>query len=288
MKFLFVFFAFAACFMASCQKKPQTTFENTHARPKVAISMPPYKTFVEAIAKEHVEVICLVPQGTNPHLYETPPQLIEQACQAKLWLRLGEPGEKKISEFFFKHSPGMHIVDLSVDLPLLDQGPCCHHDENAIDRHIWLSPKLAHIQATKICDALCLLCPEKTSLFQENLFFFQNQLTKLDAELKELFEKSQTHAVLISHPSLGYFCRDYQLEQLSVEIEGKEPLPRDIDRLFTTIRAHEIDRILIQPQHSVKGALRIAEELHLLVKTIDPYAEDYLNTLRSIAYAIRE
>jgi zinc transport system substrate-binding protein len=266
-----------------CQSKPSQEIP----RPKVIVSMAPYKTFVDIIGDGKLDVICLVPKGTNPHVYETPPQLIEEALKAKLWLCIGEPGEKKFAEVFIKRSPGMRFVDLSKGLPLC--GETCshsHHDHAALDKHIWLSPRLAKIQAATICEALCDLLPDDAPLFRHRLHAFQEKLQTLDNELSSFFATRNNHLVLITHPSLAYFCRDYGLEQIAIEIEGKEPLPKDVEHIFEAVRSHHIDRILIQPQHPTKGALRIAEELKLGIKTIDPYEEDYFTNLRSIAYAI--
>lgn len=251
--------------------------------------MAPYKTFIDSIGAGKVDVICLVPKGTNPHIYETPPQLVEDALKAKLWLCLGEPGEKKFAEVFILRAPGMRIIDLSKGLALCGAS-CTHHDHGhdtgALDKHIWLSPRLVKIQAEKICEALCDLLPEDAPLFRDRLHSFQAKLQAIDDELTSFFSHNEKHAVLITHPSLSYFCKDYGLEQIAIEIEGKDPLPKDVEHIFEAVRSQHIDRVLIQPQHPTRGALRIAEELQLSIKTIDPYEEDYFTNLRSIAYAI--
>jgi zinc transport system substrate-binding protein len=268
--------------LMGCQKAPEET-----RRPKVIVSMAPYKTFVDIISDHKVDVICLVPKGTNPHTYETPPQLVEESIKAKLWFCVGEPGEKKFAEVFMKHAPGMHIVDLSKDLHLCESH-CTHHhhDHEALDKHIWLSPRLARLQADKVCEALCSLMPEETPLFQRRLQAFKEKLQKLDEELTAFFSHSRIESILITHPSLTYFCKDYGLHQIAIEIEGKEPLPKDLDHIFEEVKSHHLDRVLIQPQHPTKGAMRIAHELQLDIKMIDPYDEDYFTNLRSIADAI--
>lgn len=268
--------------LAGCGRPQEET-----KRPKVIVSMAPYKTFVEFISDKKIEVICLVPKGTNPHTYETPPQLVEESLKAKLWLCLGEPGEKKFAEVFMKHSPSMHIVDLSKELPLCES--TCehhHHDHEALDKHIWLSPRFAKIQADKICEALCSLLPEEAPLFHKRAQVFKEQLQTLDEELATFFSRSNIRSFLITHPSLTYFCKDYGLHQIAIEVEGKEPLPKDLDHIFEEVKSNHLDRVLVQPQHPTKGAMRIANELQLDVKTIDPYSEDYFSNLRSIADAI--
>ncbi len=275
--------------LSGCQKKTLAPEEpNTTHLDKILISVAPYRFFIEKIAGDAIEIICLVPKGTNPHLYETPPRLIEDALNSKIWFRIGEPDEKKFVDLFTKRAPSMQIVNLSEGLELIDDHSQCdhHHDHDGVDLHIWLSPRLAEQQAHKICAALTSLFPERSSLFQERLTTFCSELQNLDRELIAFFKRHPTENILISHPSLGYFCRDYHIDQLSLEIEGKEPLPRDLLRLLDDAKAKNIRQILIQPQHELRGAERIAKELDIPLKMVDPYDENYFMNLRQIADAI--
>jgi zinc transport system substrate-binding protein len=288
-KIVFSFFIllFAIAF-SGCQKKTSTPAQ--YSTNKILISVAPYRFFIEKIAGDAFEVICLVPKGTNPHLYETPPRLVEEALQAKIWFRLGEPMEKKFVDLFAKRAPGMQIVNLNENLELIDEPTCCnHHDhshQESADLHTWLSPQLVEQQVQQICVSLCNLFPEQAPLFRERLTAFCQELKQLDGELVHYFQEHPTPHILISHPSLGYFCRDYHIEQLSLEIEGKEPLPRDLLSLLDKAKAKNIRQILIQPQHEARGAERIAKELDLSIKMIDPYDENYLANLRQIAKTI--
>ncbi len=267
---------------AACQKQGSASTPSK----KILVSMSPYRFFVEKIAGNHIEVICLVPPGTNPHLYETPPRLVDESLKSAIWFRLGEPAEKKFVDLFTNRAPSMKIVDLSQGLDLLEECHCHEHAHESADLHIWLSPQLAMQQSVVICEELCALYPQHAPEFRKHLDDLRIELTHLDTELHDYFQKHPTEAILISHPSLGYFCREYHIEQLSLEVEGKEPLPRDLCRLLEEAKAKNIHRVLIQPQHPTKGAERVAEQLDLSVESIDPYSEDYLNNLRQIAHAI--
>jgi zinc transport system substrate-binding protein len=275
-----VFFALSF----GCGKTPRLGEE----RPKVLVSMAPYKAFVEFIGEDAFDVICLTPKGADPHFYEAPPKLLEESLQAKLWLRIGELGEKKFVDLFKQRAPNMQILNLSEGIPLQQAPSHCLHGGEEFDRHIWLSPPLASLQASMICDLLCELMPARALLFRDRLALLQKELQELDTELADYFAQRTQRAVLTTHPALHYFCHEYGLEQITIEVEGREPLPREVAQLFDKIQEHQIDRVLIQPQHSSQGALRLAEELHLEVGKIDPYAENYFTNLREIAHAIGE
>jgi len=93
-------------------------------------------------------------------------------------------------------------------------------------------------------------------------------------------------AVLVSHPAFGYLCNDYHLTQISIEHEGKDPLPQNIAQTLKMAKEHRVKNVLIQPQYNNKGAEMIAEMLKLPVFMLDPYSSDYIANLRHIAASI--
>ena len=94
-------------------------------------------------------------------------------------------------------------------------------------------------------------------------------------------------AILVAHPAFGYFCKDYDLIQLSIEIEGKEPLPKDISNILHAAKEHTVRSVFTEPQYSTKGAELIAKQLKIPVYMVDPYSSDYIQNLKTIATLIR-
>lgn len=232
--------------------------------------------------------ISLVPVGANPHIYEPTPKEMEQLRQAALWLRLGEPSDQKVYSILKQSS--MQIADITHGLALLPLSRCAcshaHHEHENYDLHIWLSPKLAQRQAEMITSHLSTLLPQNKERYEKALFIFLNDLKRIDEEISRLLASKNGSALLVSHPAFAYFCSDYNLEQLSIEVEGKEPLPQDIHSLFCRIKEQNIRSILIQPQYSDKAARLIAEHLQIPIYEVDPYAQDYFKNLHLLAELI--
>ena len=274
-KNFFVFFLLALFGLCSC-RSPEPK-EKT-----VLVSLPPYRYFVERIAQGSVQVETLVPQGVNPHHYEPPPRQIASLDSAVIWFRIEEPFEEKLLEVFEGQNKKIAIIDLLNGLPLMGSG----EEKYCRDRHVWLSPKLAIEQAKKI--ALCLkkIFPEKSSLFDEGLKAFLDDLTAADLAIHQLLSSMKESVVLISHPALGYFCKEYSLKQISIEFEGKDPLPQQITAILQNVEREKIQAILTEPQHNNKGVELIAERLQLATHAIDPYSSNYLDNLMDIAQTI--
>lgn len=276
------------CF-GSCEKKGVSK----EAKPMVLVSIPPYAYFVKKIADDVVNVAMLVPPGANPHVYEALPQEVQRYQNAALWVYLGEPVDKKALQAFKDLRAKMPIVDVTQGIELLsvceeDGHTLCRHDEEGKDLHVWLSPTLAKIQARHIADALIELMPEERKRFEGNLHVFLHELDALNENLAEILAPMKGHAILVSHPGFAYFCRDYDLIQLSIEVEGKEPLPQHVTEVLAQARKYGVKSVLIEPEFSNKGSELIAQSLGIPTHFVDPLAEDYEANLIKIAKVIAE
>jgi zinc transport system substrate-binding protein len=157
-----------------------------------------------------------------------------------------------------------------------------------IDRHVWMSPKVTMIQAALIAENLSEQFPEHRVVFTERSQKLVEELKDLDQEIEAALASVTDRILLVSHPAFGYFCRDYDFEQLSIEYEGKEPRPKHLEQVLGQAMAHHAEMALALPQHNNKGAQLIAEKLHVPVRMIDPYAYDYFATMHRLVQLITD
>ncbi len=88
---------------------------------------------------------------------------------------------------------------------------------------------------------------------------------------------------MVYHPSWGHFARAYGLEQVPIEIEGKEPKPGQLKRIIDLARKEGIKVIFVQPQFSVESAETVAKAIAGQVVFADPLSFDWAKTLREQA-----
>ena len=88
---------------------------------------------------------------------------------------------------------------------------------------------------------------------------------------------------MVFHPAWGYFAHAYGLEQVPIEIEGKNPKPAQLEALIALAREQQIRVVFVQPQFSVKRAELVAREIGGQVAFADPLALDWLNNLQEVA-----
>jgi zinc transport system substrate-binding protein len=285
----FIVAIFSAVFLFApfgCNK--QTPAPAKPDKPIVLTTIPPYAYFIQRIAGDTVTAQVLVPPGWDPHLFEPAPKQMQSLSQASIWLKTGEPFEKKMATVLKEKNPHLVMIEMWKGLPLLSQNvECqhCHHEEMK-DLHVWLSPRLAQLQAKVIADALVNLLPEHRQHFAQGLATLLDDLARLDQHLSQLLQPFKHQSILVSHPAFAYFCKDYSLIQLSIEVEGKEALPRDITQTVKIAERKHVRSILAQPQYNQKGATLIAQKLQLPIYQIDPYSRDYLENLRHLGEII--
>ncbi len=254
--------------------------------PYVLVSVAPHKFFVEKIAKNTVQVHMMVPPGASAHTYEPTPSQMHIANQAMVWFRIGEPFETRAIQALKSHQPNMAIVDLREGLDLITADPstrcCCH---SSVDLHFWLSARQAQIQAQTIATHLSKIFPGYANFYQINLQSFLQELKDLDAKITAILNPLQQRSILVSHPAYAYFCRDYDLQQYAIEVEGKDPSPQQMTRLLATARQLNFRSIFIQKQYNNKAAKLVADILGAKLIVLDPYSENYIDSMLEIAHA---
>ena len=171
-----------------------------------------------------------------------------------------------------------------------------HHEEGEVeghyraikDPHVWLSPPLVMIQARNIVQAFLAVDPDHRSVYEENYKSFINELVALDLELRAVFAgKGEDSEFMVFHPAWGYFAQAYGLQQVSVEIEGKEPKPAELQYLIQYAKKRGIKAVFVQPQFSHQAARAIAKAIGGQIVFADPLAPDWGNNLLQVASKFR-
>ena len=90
---------------------------------------------------------------------------------------------------------------------------------------------------------------------------------------------------MVYHPAWAYLCKDYNLQQISIEQDGKEPTPQAIVSLVDTARRENIKVVFVSPEFSTSNAQVIASEIGGKVVAVDPLSNDYLKNMQKVAEA---
>ena len=99
---------------------------------------------------------------------------------------------------------------------------------------------------------------------------------------------SDRRSFIVFHPSYGYLAKDFKLKQYAIEVNGKEPKPRDLANLIKMGRKKGIKAVFVQPEFSKRAAETIAKDLGAVVVETDPLAADFIGNTEKFIQALKE
>ena len=268
---------------------------------KVFVSILPQKYFAEKLLGNNGEVEVLIGSGMSPHTYEPLPQQMSKLSRADMFFTVGIPFEKVIINRLKNICPKLVIVPSDENIEKLKMAghhhheePHEHHHEEAhehgmgLDPHFWLDPIRATTMAENMAKAIIVSKPELADSIKTNLDAIKTEMVQLDSELTKKLILFKGKTMLVFHPAFGYFASRYGMIQKAVEIEGKEPAPRQLAELIRKCRAEGIKIIFVQKQFPLATAETISRSIGGRVVAIDPLAEDYSNNLKAMAEAVAD
>ena len=288
----FLYLIILCVILAGCKGTPQKQADSGKAsgteKPAVTVTVTvtisPYKYFVDQIAKGKVDVNVMVSNGNNPETYEPYAQQMMELSKSALYLKVGSIGfEQTWMKKLQDNAPDMKVIDTSVGIkPAKTPG-------GNIDPHVWMSCSNARIIASNILKALCELEPKNKAFFEKNYQSLLSIIDKRDSTIKESFKKDPdlVRKFVIYHPILTYFARDYQLEQLAIEEEGREPSASQLKSLIERARKEKIKFCLIQAEFANRNTTTFIKESQTKAMDINPLQGDWNWAMQEAAAAVQ-
>ncbi len=260
-------------------------------KPEISVSILPLKYFVNRVADNDFQVNVLVPPGAGPETYEPTPSQMKELARSTVYFQLGLIDfEQSLSSGLLHGIPDLHVVDLSVGADILE-GHGHNHASGALagaDPHLWLSPPAVKIMTQTICRELSRIRPDSAEKYIRNTDNFIRSIDSLDSYIDQSFRDIKRKVFITYHPFLSYYARDYELTQLSVEQEGKEPSADHLKSLTESARQEGLTVIFYQEQFSRATVDALAREAGLKPEGVDPLAYDWPRNLKHITDLLRQ
>jgi zinc transport system substrate-binding protein len=280
-----IFFLLIALFALSCGSNSPDSGNKI-----ITVSIAPFRYFVEQIAGNDFTVNVMVPAGADPHTYEPFPGQINKLRKSIAYISNGYLGfEMNWLDRFYETNSTMKRLCLGDSIEPLTS---VHKHEGGhiegADPHYWVSPRCAHVIASSVKRLLIDLNPSQKDKYETN---YQNLLSKIEDVNKkatELFSAMPNKSFMIYHPNLAYIGRDYGLEEIPVEFEGKEPTPSRMKELIDRARKDNLKTIFVQMEYDTKNAKAIAGEIGAKIVLIDPLSDNWQKSTTDIIEALHK
>lgn len=281
----------------------------------IAVGIAPMKYFADKIGGDLVETTVMVPAGADAHTYEPKPSQMRAVSSAVLYFSVGLEFEQAWVPRFQAANPKLKVIRTDALIPkiamtghhhhgeehethpvesytvgnpqMLEKEPEHHEIEN--DPHVWTAPPLVKYIAEAMVEALSAVDPANAPTFRANEGAFLREIDQLDAEIRSSLSglPKNRRTFLVFHPAWGYFAGTYGLTQEAVEIEGKEPGPKELAQIIKEAKKDGIKVVFVQPQFSARTAQAIAQAIGGQVTAADPLAGDWAGNLREVARVFR-
>ena len=243
------------------------------------------QSIIEEITAGDFEVEVIVPKGASPETFEPTPKQVTSFSDAEF---IFSTGLIDFEQSLVKRISGdAEVVNLSKDIELI-AGSCSHGNhqhKHGVDPHIWTSPRALRTMVTNAHDAIMAHYPDSVR-YTEATERLLERIDALDTYCATRIEAEGVEAMMIYHPAYTYYARDYGIEQIAIEHDGKEPSLRQTTALIEKAKEHGVKAILRQPQYSEDKVRAIANDAGAEIITTDPLSEDILAEIERVTEII--
>jgi len=242
----------------------------------VSVSIIPQKFVVKQIGGDKVNVNVMVLPGESPATYSPKPKQLLNLKKSKLYFKIGVPFEKAWLNKFISINREIKIIDFT------------KYIKKGKNPHTWLSPRLLKKEALIVKESLIDIDPKNKTFYENNFNNFIKKISETDNKIKILLSNIKQRKFLIFHPSLYYFAKEYNLEEIPIEKEGKEASLKYVFKIIKIAKQNNIKIIFTSPEFSKKSAQLIANKIGGKVISFSPLKYDILKNILNVAKIINE
>ena len=251
----------------------------------IFVTITPMQSIIEEITAGDFDIEVIVPKGASPETFEPTPKQVTSFSDAELIFSTGIIDfEQSLIE---RIDDDAEVVNLSNGIELI-AGSCSHGNhqhKHGIDPHIWTSPRALRTMVTNAHKAIMAHYPDSVK-YTEATGRLLERIDALDTYCATRIKAEGVEAMMIYHPAYTYYARDYGIEQIAIEHDGKEPSLRQTTALIEKAKEHGVKAILRQPQYSEDKVRAIANDAGAEIITTDPLAEDILGEIERVTEII--
>lgn len=264
----------------------------------VRVASTPMGYLTQRIAGDAVEVRTLLPEGTDPFMWQPDAETIGEYQRSLLIVLNGAGFEAWAANAALPHSK---VVDTSqqASVNLIKTKGVVHthgaagaHSHGLVNPHTWMSPEIAGAQAKSIRDALKRTLPDHAEEFDSRFAELESDLRDLSARWASVDTKGIR--LIGSHPSYDYLAREMGWDLTNLILPPDEPIDDSTwSKLFELVgRGRGPVIVLWESAPLETTATRLLDELGVRSVVVDPGEsgpmKGYLDVMRADVEALEQ
>jgi ABC-type Zn uptake system ZnuABC Zn-binding protein ZnuA len=229
---------------------------------------------VSRVAGDRVELVTLVPAGTDPHSFQPTPRDVTHLADADLVFANGLGLEEFLDGMLDSANTQDEVIFVSDGIQALERAGG-HEDEPAenhegephnLDPHVWMDPNNVLVWVDQIESALAAADPQNAADYAENAEAYRQELRALDEWVRQQVSQvpAERRQLVTDHAVFGYFAERYGFEQVGAVIPGfstlSEPSAQELAALQNAIATLGVPAILVGYTVNPNLAERVATD----------------------------
>ena len=261
---------------------------DVNSRKIVAVSLPPQASLLKDIVGDYIDIVTLMKTDANPESFEVTVKDMRAIADANIYMKAGYLSfEETLTQRIGESSRNLQFIDISDGItPIMGTHSHGGHTHDVADPHTWTSIPNLKVIAANMLSAVNGIDPANKDYYTTNYNKLVSRLDSLNQSVSMRLADAGTKSFLIWHPSLSYFARDYNLEQIPLGQDNKEMTPMQLRDIYEHASNEGVTVIFIQKNYDARQAESLANELGIPVIQINPLDDDYLRQFNIITDAL--
>lgn len=246
-------------------------------KPKVVATTSVLCDVTQEIAQDTVDLKCLIPAGSDPHVYEPKPDDRKAIEQAKLVLYGGynfEPGLIKLIKATSNQAPKVAVDELAVPNPQKFE----EDGKTETDPHVWHNAQNGVKIVEVVRDNLAKIAPSNAAKYTSNAEKMTDELSQVDSWIKVQIETipANQRKLVTTHDALGYYSKAYgipvegALQGISTE---EKPTAARVKDLVKDLKTAGVPTIFAETSTNPKLIEAVAKEANVKVSQREIFAD---------------
>jgi len=264
-KIILLFFILLS-FLLSCQQAKESNRNSDKL--KVTATIFPIYDFARNVGKDKIDIIMLLPPGTEVHHYELRPEDIVKVSKTDVFLFTNFEMENWAYKIINAASNKSNMLAVQTGsgaflLPLNEDTKKKEEQISGIDPHIWLDMDNARIMVDNITAAFIQKDSRNKDYYLKNAHDYKLKLSALDQRYRAELSGCKTNTVLhAGHWAFAYPARKYHLQYVAAYnvLAEAEPSPQTILFLIDQIKSEGVRYIFYEDMFNPRLAEMIAKE----------------------------
>jgi ABC-type Zn uptake system ZnuABC Zn-binding protein ZnuA len=242
--------ALSAC--GSSEQSPAGSAADGEGSDKLTVvtTVSPITNIVANVAGDKVDIVGVVPEGTNSHTFEPPPSAAKVLSNADVVFLNGLKLEDPTAELAEANKKkGSEVVELGTTV--LPESEWIYDfsfpkEEGKPNPHLWTDPTFAIKYAAVVRDTLSRRDGDNAATYAANFAAFEKKTNALADAIRADQKTIKGEKVLLTyHDAYAYFAENFGWRVLGAvqPKDFEDPTPKEVAALIDQIRAEKVPTI---------------------------------------------